>query len=148
MELTKHRVRWITVLILACLSMAACGDGSAENAKTRPVTIQAVKGTELSRVTLTKDAARRLDIQTEPVRAVGSPQGTQIPYAAVFYDPKGNTWVFVQLGGLTFQRSAIAVDHIEGDVAFLADGPQVGTKVVTVGGSELYGAEIGVGDDE
>ena len=96
---------------------------------------------------MTKDAARRLDIQTQAVSATGA-AGTQIPYGAVFYDPKGDTWAFVNLEGRTFVRESITVERIEGDLAFLNDGPAVGTEVVTVGGAEIYGAELGVGDDE
>ena len=105
------------------------------------------KGTELGRVTLTSDAARRLDIQMEPVVANGGGEGTRIPYGAVLYDPEGNTWAFVNVNALTFLRAPINVDHIDGDVAFLSDGPPVGTQVVKVGAAELYGAEIGVGDE-
>ena len=74
--------------------------------------------------------------------------GTQIPYGAVLYDPSGETWAFVNVEGRSFVRQPITVDHIEGDRAFLEDGPAVGAKVVTVGGAEIYGAELGVGDDE
>ena len=48
---------------------------------------------------------------------------------------------------LTYVRESIKVDRIDGDVAFLTDGPSAGTKVVKVGASELYGSEIGVGDE-
>ena len=74
--------------------------------------------------------------------------GTQIPYGAVLYDPSGDTWAFVNVEGRSFVRQPITVDHIEGDNAFLKEGPAVGAKVVTVGGAEIYGAELGVGDDE
>jgi hypothetical protein len=45
-------------------------------------------------------------------------------------------------------RAPITVDHIESGVAFLTAGPATGTAVVTVGGPEVYGAEIGVGEEE
>ncbi len=67
-----------------------------------------------------------------------------IPYAAVLYDPQGKTWTYTNPGPLTFVREPITVDRIEGDKAFLSDGPAPGTLVVTVGAAELFGAETGV----
>jgi len=37
------------------------------------------------------------------------------------------------------------VDYIEGDQAVLTEGLPAGTKVVTVGGQELFGAEFEIG---
>jgi hypothetical protein len=68
-----------------------------------------------------------------------------IPYAAVLYDAKGNTWVYTNPEPLVFVRQSIQIDTIVGDDVFLGDGPPVGTAVVTVGGAELYGTEFGVG---
>ncbi len=68
-----------------------------------------------------------------------------VPYAAVLYDVEGGTWVYVKdPDALAFTRESITVDYIEGDLAFLLAGPPSGAEVVTVGGSELYGAETGV----
>lgn len=65
-----------------------------------------------------------------------------VPYAAVYYDGKGVPWVYVNTKPLVFERQRITVDRIVGDLALLSDGPPVGTTVVTVGASMLYGAEI------
>ena len=46
---------------------------------------------------------------------------------------------------LTFVRHRVVIDKIDRGLAVLQDGPAVGTKVVTVGAAELYGAESGVG---
>jgi len=138
----------IAVLMLVGLSMAACSDKATKaEGDHGAAAVEPVKGTDLGRVTVTKDAARRLDIQMEAVTATAGGQGTQIPYGAVLYDPQGDTWAFVNVSALTFVRAPIDVDHIEGDVAFLSGGPPAGTKVVKVGAAELYGAEIGVGDE-
>jgi hypothetical protein len=139
----------VTAMLMACVLLSACADkAEQEEEGSGAATVEAVKGTELSRVTLTEDAAKRLDIQTGTVNASGAGDGTEIPYGAVLYDPAGKTWAFVNVGALTFVREAITIDHIEGDVVFLAAGPKVGTKIVKVGATELYGAEIGVGEDE
>jgi hypothetical protein len=142
----QHTERWIAlVLIIAALTASACQDTSEEAAasKNEPAKIEPVGGTDLNRITLTAEAAKRLDIQTAPVR--GAEGGTTvIPYSAVIYDPDGETWTYTSPEPLTFVRHSIAIDRIEGDQAFLSDGPQPGRAVVTVGAAELYGTELGV----
>jgi hypothetical protein len=68
-----------------------------------------------------------------------------IPYAAVLYDARGNTWVYTNPEPFVFVRAAIRIETIVGDDVLLAEGPPAGTAVVTVGGGELFGAEFGVG---
>jgi len=149
MEERARRPAWRVgvLLIVASLAVSACTkSGAQEEAAPGDATVRPVSGTELSEVTLTKEAARRLDIKTE---AIGTAEaGTRIPYAAVLYDPEGITWTFVNTEGRTFVRQRIAVDRIDGDMAFLTRGPPAGTNVVTVGATEIYGAELGVGEDE
>lgn len=65
-----------------------------------------------------------------------------VPYSAVYYDAKGNAWVYVNPAPLVFERQRIAVERVVGDWAVLSEGPAVGTPVVTVGAALLYGAEI------
>jgi hypothetical protein len=65
-----------------------------------------------------------------------------VPYSAVYYDGKGAAWVYVNTKPLTYERQRIGVDRIIGDMAALSDGPAVGTSIVTVGASLLFGAEI------
>jgi len=98
-------------------------------------------------VILTAEAAKRLDIQTAPVHdaQVRGKLRKVVPYAAVFYDLNGATWVYINLEPLNFVRASISVDYIDGDLAVLSDGPPSGTEVVTVGAPELYGTEFGVG---
>jgi hypothetical protein len=67
-----------------------------------------------------------------------------IPYAAVIYDTEGNTWVYTNPEPLVFVRQPIVVDYFAGDSAVLSEGPESGTAVVIVGGSELLGTELGV----
>lgn len=142
----QHTERWIAlVLIIAALTASACQDTSeeAEASKNEPAKIEPVEGTDLNRITLTAEAAKRLDIQTGPVRGAEGGK-TVIPYSAVIYDPDGETWTYTSPEPLIFVRHSIAIDRIEGDQAFLSDGPQPGTPVVTVGAAELYGTELGV----
>jgi hypothetical protein len=104
-----------------------------------------VAGTEVSRVTLTPEAAKRLNVKTADVEnRAGS---MVIPYAAIFYSPTGEAWAYTNPEGLTFVRQRIVVDSIDGARARLSKGPEPGTKVATVGVAELYGAESGLGVD-
>lgn len=112
-------------------------------------------GTGVKRLTLTQQAANRLAIQTVTVREskVTLPRGGKsatrkvIPYAAVLYDVNGDTWVYTMPEPLTFVRHRVTIDYIEeGDRAVLSDGPPSGTAIVTAGGAELYGTELGVGE--
>jgi hypothetical protein len=134
-----------SLLIVVPLLVAACS-GSSEDAATEPATVEPVDGTDLSRVTLTDEAADRLDIQTASVEG-GAGGQIVMPYAALVYSPTGETWAYTNPEGLTFVRQEIVVDRIDGDRAVLSKGPAPGTKVATVGVAELYGAESGVGAD-
>ena len=64
-----------------------------------------------------------------------------IPYAAVIYDPRGNTWTYTNPEPLVFVRHRIDVEFIEGDRAVLREGPATGTTVVTAGAAVLLGVE-------
>jgi hypothetical protein len=65
-----------------------------------------------------------------------------VPYSAVIYDEHGKAWVFTNPTPLTFVRAEIVVEDVEGDLAVLSKGPPPGTKIVSVGGMLLLGAEI------
>jgi hypothetical protein len=134
-----------SLLVVVPLLVAACS-GSSEDAATEPAKVEPVDGTELSSVTLTQEAADRLDIQTASVEG-GAGGQIVMPYAALVYSPTGETWAYTNPEGLTFVRQEIVVDRIDGDRALLSKGPAPGTKVATVGVAELYGAESGVGAD-
>jgi hypothetical protein len=117
--------------------------------KSEPATVEPLEGTSLNRVVLTAKAVERLGIKTEKVRDVPVPGSTGprkvAPYAAVIYDIKGETLVYTQKEPLVFVRHPVTVDRIAGNDAFLLDGPEPGTAVVTVGASELFGIEFGIG---
>jgi hypothetical protein len=122
-----------------------------ETADDKVATVESIEGSEVARITLSADAARRLDIQTAPVRATRVESGEEplitIPYAAVLYDPRGETWTYTNPEPLVFIRALIRVDRITGRTAVLSSGPPPGTQVVTVGGSELLGTEYEVGEE-
>ena len=65
-----------------------------------------------------------------------------VPYTAVYYDAKGQPWVYVSTAPLTYERQRVTVQRVVGPLAVVSDGPPLGTAVVTVGASMLYGTEI------
>ena len=142
----RHRNRSIVLVVIfaGLLLLAACGGQASEVSRGEPAKVEPVDGTDLSRIILSADAARRLDIQTALVQSeTGGIARTTIPYAAVLYDPNGETWTYTNAEPLAYVRQDIKVDRIEGDLAFLLDGPPSGTSVVTVGATELWGIEYG-----
>jgi len=137
----KHmkRLMIIVVLVMVSLQLAACGSKAAEPAAEEgPAQVEHLQGANPTRITLTEDAAKRLDIQT--VAVTDGQSGTIIPYAAVLYDIEGHTWTYTNPEPLVFVRTPITVDHVENGQAFLSAGPSSGS-VVTVGAEELYGSE-------
>ena len=95
-------------------------------------------------VTLTKLGAERIGLETVPIEK--SKGGMSIPYAAVLYDAAdGQPYVFVNPRGLTFHREDVDIASVDGDTVELADGPRVGTRVVTVGVPQIHGAELEFG---
>jgi hypothetical protein len=134
----------LVLLIIVSLQLAACAAepqaGAEENS---PVKVVHLDGAEPTRLTLTDQAAKRLDIQTAPARAmqIDGAQRTVIPYAAIVYDPTGQAWTYVNSEPLVFVRHAVIVDYIDGDMAVLSKGPDSGVNVVTVGAAELFGSE-------
>jgi hypothetical protein len=145
----QRRNRWlIGGLLIAALQLAACGPTSGSPVShSQPAKVEHIEGSELSRVILTAEAAKRLDIQTAQVQdtAVSGTQRKVVPYASVLYDLHGVTWAYTSSEPLTFIRHRIDVDRIEGDRAILTDGPSTGTAVVIVGAAELFGTEFAVG---
>jgi hypothetical protein len=135
------RRSFIVGTLLLTLFLSACGGSADDGATESPAAVEQINGTEFNRITLTAEAAKRLDVQTATVRSTG--ERTVIPYAAVLYDPDGRTWTYTSPERLVFVRKDISVDRIDGDSAILAKGPSAGTAVVTVGGDELWGVEYG-----
>jgi hypothetical protein len=137
-------------LLVVGLQLSACTQQAAEaegGAAAEPAKVEQVEGADVSRLTLTARAAERLGIQTRPLLAgkLGGAARRVVPYSAVLYDAKGDTWVYTNPAPLTYVRERVTVDRIQGDQAVLTDGPPEGTPVVTVGAAELYGTEFGVG---
>ena len=136
------------VLVAAgALSLSACGEASSgydyETASHHePAKLEPIKGTDLQRVIIDAEGAKRAGIQTAAVRQNG--QETVMPYSAVIYTPEGNAYAYTAPEPLTFVRQEIEIDRIDGDSVMLSDGPSAGTEVVTVGTALVYGTEFEV----
>ncbi|HKQ56601.1 MAG TPA: hypothetical protein VJY35_01920 [Candidatus Eisenbacteria bacterium] len=141
-----RRHRWLPlILLIACLPLTGCKQTpeAAADEEAGPAKVEHMEGAEPTRVTLTEEAAKRLDLQTATVHQAtfNGVQHVVVPYAAILYDTEGNTWVYTSSAPLVFVRHPVVVDFIEGELAILSDGPALGTAVVTVGVTELSGAE-------
>ena len=153
MSLLRKRFILVGLMLSALpLSLAGCWQRDARAsdtppAKEGPAQVTKIEGSELSRVTLSEKAAQRIDLKTVQVREeeVDGATRTVVPYSSLIYDAKGRTWVYTSPQPRTFVRQQVQVDRIDGDSAFLSDGPPAGTEVASVGVAELYGAETGVG---
>jgi hypothetical protein len=141
----SRRAAWLAVLSATGLALTACADAKADAEKVPPAIMEEVGEGEIGRITLTDQAAQRLDIQTGTVEPGSGGQALQVPFAAVIYQPDGTSWVYTNREGHVFLREPIEIERIDGDVAHLTSGPEAGTAVVTVGASELWGFEFGVG---
>jgi hypothetical protein len=132
------------LFVVAGLALAGCAEVETEaTVGYQPAKVEPLAGSDRKRVTFTAEGAKRTGLRTAPVRDDGSQR--LVPYAAVIYDPEGRTFVYTSPERLTYVRREIAVERIEGDTAFLSEGPPAGTEVVTTGAAEVYGAELEIG---
>ena len=109
-----------------------------------PILLEKQEDTGLYHMTLTERAVERLGLETTEVQAQADGV-LVIPYSAIMYDLHGETWTYVSPEPYLFLRSYVTVERIEGDVAYLTQGPEVGTLVVSIAAAELWGAETGIG---
>jgi hypothetical protein len=136
----------VVALIGTVLLVSGCKRDNVA-ARHEPVKIEETDEKGIMRVTLEARAAERIGVQTTRVSEEQVTSGgktvtrTVVPYGALMYDTKGEAWTFTSPSPLVFVRQHIVVENIEGDRVILAEGPPPGTVVVTVGATELMGAE-------
>ena len=136
----------IAAVTAVVLVLAGCDGKSAANAKsatpkTGPIVKEEADG--LKRITLRDIETKRLGIEFEQVTKTG--ERLTIPYKALLYDPTGREWAFTSPEANVYIRAALKVETIVGDKVYLAQGPAIGTRLVTAGAAELYGIEFGIG---
>ena len=131
--------------VAAGLSLSACKEVESESASGyEPTKLEAIKGKseDFQRVTFTPEGAARVDVKTGTVNR--SKGRKYVPYAALIYTGEVKTYVYTTSKPRTYERSAVTVDRIEGNRVLLSKGPPAGTKVVTRGAAEVYGAELDI----
>ena len=144
----KQKYHLVTVAaISAGLLLSACSQSAqvaAPKTSNGSAIVEHLAGSvDVTKVKLTQDAAKRLDLQTAVVRAmaVNGAQRMVIPYASILYDVTGATWTYTNPEPLVYVRHSVNVDLIKGNDAILKEDLPSGTAVVTVGAAELYGSE-------
>jgi hypothetical protein len=134
----------VTIVAVAASLLAACAEVPEADEETHePAQLVAVEGSDQEAIVVEPAAVDRVGIATEPV-ADGA-AGTTMPAAAVYYGTDGATWAYTNTDPNTYLRVPITVADIQGDTAYVTDGPAAGTQVVVVGLAELFGVEEGVG---
>ena len=139
-QMTRNRWRMGFGVVMAALLMGGCSDSEHDTDAYHPAEVEEIADSDVQRVTLTSDAASRIGLESATAQQDG--EQTAVPYAALIYDSEGEPWVYQIVGDLTFVRAEVDVDRVDGDVAWLSDGLEPGVRVVTVGASEIYGAEL------
>lgn len=139
-----QRRRWSAAIALsALLFLTGCRDLSTEEeAGYEPATVEPVKGTDLARVTVTEDGARRIGLDTTSVTTRG--EQVVVPESAVWVDVNGEEWVYTSPETLVFVRAQVVVDRYVDGVAVLSTGPAAGTEVASIGVAQLIGTEFGI----
>jgi hypothetical protein len=137
-----RRLAWLAPLC-ALLLLSGCRDvATEEEVGYEPSKVEPIKGSELSRVILTEDAARRIGLDTTPVTSRG--ERTVVPESAVWVDVNGDEWVYTNPETLVFIRAQVVVDLYDEGSAFLSEGPAPGTAVASIGVPQLIGSEFGI----
>lgn len=75
----------------------------------------------------------------------GKASGIVVPFSAIVYDIQGGTWIYTNPSPNTYVRQRVELQTVIDNTAVLTRGPKAGTKVVTVGVTELFGTEFGGG---
>jgi hypothetical protein len=136
----RIRPRLLSALILVAIALQTALGQVDET----PILLEKQEDTGLYHMTLSERAVERLGLETVAVRAQAGGM-LIVPYSAVMYGLNGETWSYISPEPYLFMRASITIERIEGDLAYLSEGPEVGTEVVSIAAAELWGAETGIG---
>lgn len=141
--LPSRRGAGLLTVLAVVLLLTGCAEIEDDASEAhQPAKVEEVPGLDVSQVTFDRTAAERVSLRTARVRRTEA--GTVLPYAALIYDPQGAAWVYTNPAPLTFRRARVVVDRVVGGRVWVRHGPPPGTRVVTVGATEVYGAELDV----
>lgn len=136
----------VLALVGALVVVSGCNQEQVAE-KHHPAKIEETAEKGIMKITLEPRAAERIGLETQAlgeasVTVKGQTMTRKVmPYGALMYDTKGETWTFTSPEPLVFIRHKVAVESIDGDRVVLTEGPPAGTAVVTVGAAELMGVE-------
>ena len=141
--------RWLRLALAALwalvvgASVSGCTEVVPEEPEVHePAHLDPIEGSEVQQVTFDERGAEQVSLRTAPVRLAGA--HTVVPYAALIYDGEGASWVYTSPEHLTYVREPVEVARVTDGRVLLDDGPPVGTRVVTTGAAEVYGAELDI----
>jgi multidrug efflux pump subunit AcrA (membrane-fusion protein) len=148
----RHCPQFAAALIaMAAIQLVGCKEASTYK-KVEPAHVDHKEGEDIHKITLTEKAVERIDVKTAPVREgkiEGAPDNeasrSVVPYSALIYFADGTAHVYTNPEKNVFIRQPVEVDYIEGDMVVLKSGPAPGTQVASMGATEIYGTEVGVG---
>lgn len=155
----NRRNGWSAALLLVAVAQfTGCQSKERIYEQIAPADVREIEGKYVKEVELLTDKAiDRIGLQLSEVSKQQGPRKESpqlsVPYSALLYDPDGKEWVYTSPKHRVYIREKIKVDYIEGIespdgrkmVAFLKEGPEIGSKVVSVGALELYGTEKKIG---
>jgi hypothetical protein len=125
--------------LAAGLTVSACSEVASNLRETYPYKVEAIKGSDVQRVTMTDKTAALLPIETTTVRRAGT--RTIVPHEALIYNPDGDSFVYTKPKAETYVRAQVKLVRVDGDEAVLSDGPRAATTIVTTGAAELLATE-------
>ena len=141
----RRAAQTVLLVLVAGLLLSGCRQIEEASAATyQPAEVSEVANLDVKQVRFTATGAEQVDLQTEAARRSG--RYTVVPHTALIYDGQGVPWVYTVTAPLTFLRAKVAVDRVVGERALLSSGLSAGTEVVTVGATQVYGAELGIGE--
>jgi hypothetical protein len=135
------------VLIAAGVALSSCNQAPTVSYEpAEPVSkVEPIKGTETGLVKFSALGAKKVGLQTAVIRKDGGQK--VIPSAALLYDSQGKAFAYTSPEPLSFVRKEVEVEHMDGGRVVLSQGPPIGTRVVTTGADEVYGAEFEVEEE-
>ena len=128
------------VAVSACLT--GCSHTTATHTPYKPAKVGPATAAGVKPVTFTAEGARRIGLATSAIS--GADGRLVVDYTALIYDSAGGSWVYTIPEPLTYLRTPVKISTIDENRAFLANGPVVGTPVVTTGAAQVYGEELGI----
>jgi hypothetical protein len=136
---TLNRIGVGLAVLASGLVLGACSEVPSNLRENQPYTVEGPEDAAIKRVKMTDETASLLPVETRSVRRDGGRK--VIPHAALIYNPDGGSFVYTRPESETYVRAPVKVTSVEGDQAFLAKGPAVGTTIVTTGSAELLATE-------